>query len=98
MRRDVAGAARLAVVVPGAAHAAGLLEDLELLEASALEVDPHAETAGSGPDDRDAQLPTSRHPLSRFQRRADRECAQAGSVMQPPSHFARSTFPRSLAD
>jgi acetyl-CoA acetyltransferase len=47
-------------VVPGAAHAAGLLEDLEALEARAREADPHTEPAGTRPDDPAAHLPAAR--------------------------------------
>ena len=55
VRGDVAGAARIAVVVPGAADAAPLLEQDEVLEAGLLQPDGHAQPAGSGSDDRDAQ-------------------------------------------
>ena len=54
MRRDVAGAARVGVVPPGAADVLGLLQDDEVVPAGLLELDRHAEPGEPGADDDDA--------------------------------------------
>ena len=56
MRGHVAGAAGIAVVAPGAAEIAGLLEDPESGVPSLLERDGHAQTREAGAHDRDVQF------------------------------------------
>ena len=53
VRRDVAGAARIGVVPPGAAYVVGLLQDQEV-DALALQRDAHAKTGEAGADDQRA--------------------------------------------
>ena len=49
--RDVAGAAGVGVVAPGAAEIVGALEDHEVLDPVALQGDPHRDAAESAADD-----------------------------------------------
>ena len=56
MRRDVAAAARIGVVAPGAADVAGALEEHEVLLALLPEPDRHPEARETGADDRDANV------------------------------------------
>src|SRR5690606_25490852 len=55
MRRHVAGAPRIAVVPPGAAHAVAALDHDDVVEASVGEADRHAQAARPGAEDDDAQ-------------------------------------------
>ena len=56
VRRDVAGRARVRVVVPGSADPRRLLEDRERVDPGLLELDPHAEAGDACAEDRDAEL------------------------------------------
>ncbi len=51
--RDVAGAARVGVVAPGAADVGAALEDREVVEAGVHELDGHGDAREAGADDRD---------------------------------------------
>jgi hypothetical protein len=53
VRLDVAGAARIGVVAPGAADLVGLLQDHEIGDAGVLELDGHAEPGEPGTNDDD---------------------------------------------
>ena len=55
MGLDVARAARVAVVVPGAADPLALLEQHEVAKARLPQPDRHAQAPGTRPDDRDPQ-------------------------------------------
>ena len=56
MRLDVAGAARVAVVVPGPADRLAFVDDDKVLEAGLLESDAHAQAAGTRTNNRDSQF------------------------------------------
>ena len=61
MRLDVAGAARVGVVPPGAADVLGLLQDDEVVDAGLLQLDRHAEPGEPGADDDDPGLGALTH-------------------------------------
>src|SRR5207247_8042881 len=56
VRGDVAGAAGVGVVPPGAAEVVGALEHQEVVDAGLAEPDRGAEPAEAAADDRDAQV------------------------------------------
>ncbi len=53
MRLHVAGAARIVVVAPGAAHIRTALQDLEVLDALLTQLDRHAKAGKAAADDQD---------------------------------------------
>src|SRR5262245_47831099 len=69
VRRDVAGAAWVAVVAPCPADIVGLLEDEEAAEPSALEADRRTKPAEAGADDRHIGVRPFAHPRSLLPRR-----------------------------
>jgi AcrR family transcriptional regulator len=71
VRRDVALAARVGVVAPGAADLVAALEHHEVVHAGLLELDRHAEAGEAAADDRDAHVVWkfgARHPWVSYRR------------------------------
>ena len=72
VRRHVAGAARVGVVVPGAADVVAPLEHGEVLDPLLLEADRHAEAGEAAADDRGADVEAVHHRAAIVSRRASR--------------------------
>src|SRR6185369_3738286 len=105
VRRHVTAGARIRVVAPRAAHAAGFFEDRERVDAGFLERDGHAEAGGSGSDDGYARrrgfagcCSRSSGPLiSRGCCHATCDLQSAGSLWETPDRYTVSRRARIAA-
>src|SRR5262245_31541000 len=65
MRRNVASHSGVRIVAPGAADTSGLLEDLERIDAGALERDTHAHAGEPGSENRNSRCDWAQESLAR---------------------------------